>query len=628
MMKAKWRICSPTVVIIFAFAIAGQLLNCSSDLIPASQSTERKPDQVLAAPAKEIILNWEQHGADFGWLSIDRLGRWSWHRQLNAPNGDAIPSFRFYRLPPDGLVSLRDPNVRFGLWFARTDLVGRANSWPSRGVVKDVDLKSLKRFGNLVAINLEYCKLTDADATHLGTMPQLLHLNLAFTDIQSLDSFGSLANLSTLNLDGTRVNDAAMKGISMFPRLSLLNIWIDSVTDAGVKEAAKVARLDFISVPDSTTKSGLLALCALDHLQAMSLNWSVIDEDGFSHIVAHKGLKHLDLRRAKVPELSKTRIANLTELESLYLPRTATNSDLVSIAALRALESIDACESSEINGEGIKALVGLPNLRSLNFERTQLTDAALQEIGKIFSLKELNLERTGTSDRGLSYLTGLQQLHKLNLSGNKLTGASWDSLSKFAQLTELDLSDNEKLGVGSMSIAKLQRLHTLDLNNTQTSDALLEQLSDSTQLRHFDVSGTSVTDRGFKYVATIKGLLTLNVARTDVSDTGLTELAGLNQLSVLDLSQCSRVERVGWVANLRGLRELSLLGTKVDGIEELVRLPALERLSLPTTLGGQEIMRLAGMKKLTYLRLDNTTEKILTWAAGALPNTEIVSFKR
>ena len=61
--------------------------------------------------------------------------------------------------------------------------------------------------------------------------------------------------------------------------------------------------------------------------------------------------------------------------------------------------------------------------RSTSLFRCRIDDAGLEQIGKLTSLKILNLTDTAVSDDGLKQLTGLKNLTELRLELTRVTDA-------------------------------------------------------------------------------------------------------------------------------------------------------------------------------------------------------------
>ena len=83
-----------------------------------------------------------------------------------------------------------------------------------------------------------------------------------------------------------------------------------------------------------------------------------------------------------------------------------------------------------VTDAGLKELVGLTQLQSLNLYTTQVTDAGLKELAGLIQLQTLNLDGTWVTDAGLKELAGLTQLQSLILHRTRVTLAGVQKLRK------------------------------------------------------------------------------------------------------------------------------------------------------------------------------------------------------
>ena len=92
------------------------------------------------------------------------------------------------------------------------------------------------------------------------------------------------------------------------------------------------------------------------------------------------------------------------------------------------------------NDEQVKLLVPVAKqLAWLDVSKTQISDAALADIGKLTSLTRLHLEKTGVTDAGLSNLAKLEKLEYLNLYGTKVTDTGLAQLKGLKNLKKVFL---------------------------------------------------------------------------------------------------------------------------------------------------------------------------------------------
>ena len=93
---------------------------------------------------------------------------------------------------------------------------------------------------------------------------------------------------------------------------------------------------------------------------------------------------------------------------------------------------------TNITDEGVKQLVGLPDLRRLNLAKTNVTDACLIYLVPLTNLEYLNLYGTKVTDQGIEVLANLTNLKNLYLWQTGATPAAAEELE--SELTGLDVN--------------------------------------------------------------------------------------------------------------------------------------------------------------------------------------------
>ena len=142
--------------------------------------------------------------------------------------------------------------------------------------------------GEVVRVDLDHTRITDAGMVHLKGMPNLQKLSLSYTDITDLGltHIKGLNNLQSLNLSNTQITDKGLNNIKGLKNLRRLNLARTRVTDAG-----------------------MVHLEGMTNLQTLSLTYTDIDDLGLTHIKELKNLK--TLRLDKWTLFSETSIADL-----------------------------------------------------------------------------------------------------------------------------------------------------------------------------------------------------------------------------------------------------------------------------------------------------------------------------
>ncbi len=273
----------------------------------------------------------------------------------------------------------------------------------------------------------------------------------------------------------------------------------------------------------------------------------------------------------------------------------ATDADLERVAAIKTLKRLDL-SLTYVSDRGVERLKALDQLEDLNLSSAEfITDAAVAFLRGHRQLKALNLRGTDVTDTSLTYVAELPQLKSLDIAFTQITDVGLEHLASLAQLEELDLGGDKISGVGLHVLKLLPKLRKLSFYGIQRRNAGW-------------CWAPVVTDLELDTIALLGGLEELNVGfgvalgtsrpddlgaadgeaecriagGTRVTDLGLSKLASLKKLRHLDVSGAAiTANGVRTIAAFRELRRLSVWNVKA--IDDAAAAP-LETLANLTSL--------------------------------------------
>jgi Leucine-rich repeat (LRR) protein len=278
------------------------------------------------------------------------------------------------------------------------------------------------------------------------------------------------------------------------------------------------------------------------------------------------------------------------------LARTwASDADIERIAGLKSLKRLDL-SLTYISDRGAESLKALDQLEELNlFAAEFITDAAMAFLRGSRQLKTLNLRGTDVTDTSLVYVADLSQLKSLDISFTQITDVGLEHLASLAQLEELNLGGNKISGAGLHVLKLLPKLRKLSFYGIQrrnagwcwapvVTDLELETISLLSGLEDLNIGyGVALGAPRPSDLGPADGEAECRIAGgMRITDLGLARLSKLEKLQHLDLSG-SGITPSGLktLANLRNLRRLSLWNVK--GIDDSAA-PYLEALGNLTSL--------------------------------------------
>ncbi|PON34218.1 LRR domain containing protein [Parasponia andersonii] len=317
--------------------------------------------------------------------------------------------------------------------------------------VDDLTLSSLRVLTKLQYLDLWGSEISDQGACVLQGLPGLTFLNLAWTNVRTLPN---LSSLKCLNMSNCTI-ESLLEGDGDQARLDKLVI--SGATFVDDSEAFMRIQTCFLSYIDLANSS----LCRfsfihrLKVLQHLDLSSTLVGDDEVEEIASvGANLRYLNLSNTKV---SSAGIGILTghvpNLEILSLSNTLV--DDVAISYISLMPSLKDIDLSNTNTKGIIYQVGSPetepvpsllalqslrNLKKLNLEQTQVSDAALYSVSSLQELTHLSLGNFSLTDISLSYMSSLTKLTNLSIHDAVLTNGGLNSFQSPAALRMMDLT--------------------------------------------------------------------------------------------------------------------------------------------------------------------------------------------
>jgi len=261
----------------------------------------------------------------------------------------------------------------------------------------------------------------------------------------------------------------------------------------------------------------------------------------------------------------------------------------------------------------------------ISLARTWATDADIERIAGIRSLRRLDLSLTYISDRGAERLKGLVQLEELNLfAAEFITDAAMAFLRGNRQLTKLNLRGTDVTDTSLAYVAELSRLKSLDISFTQITDVGLEHLASLAQLEELNLGGNKISGVGLhvlKLLPRLRSLSFYGIQRrnagwcwapviTDLELDTIALLGGLEELNV-GFGVALGAPRPKDLGPADGEAECRIAGgTRITdlGVAKLAKLKKLKRLDLSgSTITSTAVKTLAALPQLQRLSLWNAT---------------------
>lgn len=281
-------------------------------------------------------------------------------------------------------------------------------------------------------------------------------------------------------------------------------------------------------------------------------------------------LKQLQMLNAPVSDEALEIIPSLPNLLSFRADTMNLTDAVFAHFALSKLTAFHLLKCMKVTGEKVAVLANGKSLEQLSLQSCRLSDAGVQEIGKLASLTTLNLSGSGLNDDQLKALRGLKNLSSLLLKRNVLSAKALADMTTVwhdIQELEFDIRGGEVVSGSEVLARAFPKLETFgfsrpgatpysatDLAGLKAFPKLktiimwnVEALAadagegvlalDKLERLRFDQC-PAVTDTMMESLSNHKSLSSLRWAGLQITDISLTHIAKLRSLTKLEISDC------------------------------------------------------------------------------------------
>jgi hypothetical protein len=271
-----------------------------------------------------------------------------------------------------------------------------------------------------------------------------------------------------------------------------------------------------------------------EDLEMLDFGWEAVAIGSLAPIGHLKGLRALNLQRARFDSEEFRHLTGLSRLEVLRLgDHKLSDSSMQYVGQLRNLRSL-ALWGTGISDEGLRHLRGLTKLTFLALNSCDITDEGLRYLKDMTALTGLQIYHTKIGDSGLAHLQHLVNLKHINVEGNGITDAGLKHLEKLSQLENIWINRNPITDDGLASLSGMTGLKELYVSDTGVTDAGLAHLAGLPKLHHIIITG--IGDEGIAYLSRLPALRRLQIHDATVIAPSAASLQAMGSLEELMLS--------------------------------------------------------------------------------------------
>jgi len=452
-----------------------------------------------------------------------------------------------------------------------------------------------------------------------------------------------------------KFGDAQMKDLGHLTGLVELRMRYVDVSGRGLRRLQGLRSLEKLDIySPEMGNDGLAAIGKLTSLQVLHMGKLKWTDSGLTHL---RGLENLEEISFYPPGRPGKGFDTVLRLPKLKMLASITLRD-VHLARLKLAKNLKALmlqQCEQISNNGLKHLAHVPNLEYLDFYHTNITDAGVEHLRPLQSLKRINLRVnrppgakepsiTTKSARVLAEIPSLEwvefstvkggddflkeiaklpNLQCLMIGGHRkfgmFTDAGCEHLSQLKKLDRLVISGLEVSEVGTESLAKLDSLRSVHLLINGMSNEAIANLSGLKRLEHLAISSGPKKGVAFSGLSELNGLTRLKsltyYGQPPQPNDPPVDLSGLTQLEDIMISYL-RDEDIASMANAVNMRRFQTFNQPTisdAAVEQLQKMKELEFLSIQGNgLTDATITQLAAFPHLRQLNLSgNFTDAAL-----------------
>ncbi len=428
--------------------------------------------------------------------------------------------------------------------------------WVDRTGVTDIGISLFAKSTHLHDLNISETAVTGLAIDPLLAGPALSRLvaaglNISDTSLPSLAKAGSLRDLNLANSD---IGDQTIAAIARLPSLERLSIASTRVTSRGLAalERSPVIELDVGKL--NADREALRALLRMPRLRKLQLTFTESDwtplakfEGGLSMTAPAPqegplpaGLQDLNLTDSLTPDLCQ-KLSQLPHLETVSVPGGAEHFLAMAEDGFPELRRVIA-ESAELSDSALDLLGRVPNLESL-FVNGNAVSASVVRLAAPH-LHTLELRDTSVDDRAIEALARLPRLHCLDLPGTRVTADGIAALVPAVRNLQSLALDGRQLTRGvARLLADSMTLVEIYLYGPAVTDEVLACLAPVLSLRELNLIGTMITDASAPLLITLTGLRTLRISGTQHAQSFVDRLRAARPEVELEINPSTRMGR-------------------------------------------------------------------------------------
>lgn len=278
--------------------------------------------------------------------------------------------------------------------------------------------------GSITEVTFRDQPITDAIATEIGKLKSVTKLSLYESEMTSVGwgALGALTSVQHFDLRNCSVDNAQLR------------------TAAKNMTRLRSLRLNGLNGKTTVDDDGLVFLKDCPELKVLAVDYLWVSVDTLALLPNPDGLLELYAAKTLADDETLGLIKDWKSLKKLRVANTSISDNGLADIASMQLEELDLSECQQFSDAGMQSVGKIISLKRLNLWRTPITDSGVGHLAGLVSLQWLNLDNIALTDTGLKSLAGMQQLAFLHLGSTQVTDAGMQHLVGLKSLNDLRIT--------------------------------------------------------------------------------------------------------------------------------------------------------------------------------------------
>jgi len=237
-----------------------------------------------------------------------------------------------------------------------------------------------------------------------------------------LAKLAGLTTVTTLNIANCDVHRAGLQHVATMTGLQVLNLTLTPTVDADLEPLVALKELQSISLASTEcTGEAFAKLKGLTKLNNLNMHHTPVNDAGLAAVAGVGDLERLWVAHGHFTDAAGPSFASHKNLHRLGIGSKESGSTGAIVAYLKDLPLVELeLFDNQSSEEGIVHAAAIPTVKLLNCGyASRVTDAALDAVAKMPALEEFKISGAKITDAGLQKLAAVKSLKKIVLGKMK-----------------------------------------------------------------------------------------------------------------------------------------------------------------------------------------------------------------